>query len=301
MLQLNNIHEFHEFTNLPKPEHPLISVIDYSLVEYPLHSDSFKWVQNFYSIGLKRHVSKRFNYGQQVYDFKEGVLSFIAPSQVINIEIDREAEADPSGWLLVIHPDFLWNTSLASNIKKYEFFGYNVNEALFLSEKEELMLVDIFKKIQQEYESNIDKFSQNIIIAQIELLLNYAERFYERQFITRKITNHQILDQLEKLLSDFFNRKDLIHRGLPSVQEIADSLNLSANYLSTLLKTQTGQSTQQHIHNKLIDKAKERLSTTTLSISEIAYELGFEQPASFTKLFKSKTQVSPLQFRNSFN
>lgn len=157
------------------------------------------------------------------------------------------------------------------------------------------------KNIEQEYHSNIDKFSQQIIISQIEVLLNYADRFYHRQFITRKITNHKILNRLEDILTDYFNSEDLVVKGLPRVQDIAESLNVSSNYLSGLLKVLTGQSTQQHIHNKLIEKAKEKLSTTDLSVSEIAYALGFEHPQSFSKLFKTKTNFSPLEFRDSFN
>jgi AraC family transcriptional activator of pobA len=176
-----------------------------------------------------------------------------------------------------------------------------VNEALFLSEKEENVINNIVENIHQEYHSNIDTFSQNIIISQIETLLNYSERFYQRQFITRKISNHRILSSLETLLADYFNSEDLITKGLPSVQHIADQLNLSPSYLTGLLKVLTGQNTQQHIHEKLIEKAKEKLSTTQLSISEIAYELGFEHPQSFSKLFKIKTSISPLEFRKSFN
>lgn len=300
-VELSGIYDFHKFARLPKPEHPLISLIDYSQVIYPSEFHEIKWVQDFYSIGLKHNVSKKFNYGQQAYDFREGVLALVAPKQVIHIEIDIEAEAKPSGWLLLIHPDFLWNSGLAKYISKYDFFGYNVNEALFLSEKEEAMVVEIFKSIQREYQANIDKFSQNIIITQIELLLQYTERFYERQFITRNITNHQILNRLEDLLRVHFTSENLMQNGVPTVQEIADRLHLSANYLSSLLKVLTGQSTQQHIQNKLIDKAKERLSTTELSISEIAFELGFEHPASFNKLFKNKTNQSPVAFRKSFH
>ncbi|HEY4786123.1 MAG TPA: helix-turn-helix transcriptional regulator, partial [Bacteroidales bacterium] len=193
------------------------------------------------------------------------------------------------------------NTPLAKTIRHYEYFDYAVNEALFLSEKEELNVISIVRNIQQEYHSNIDKFSQNIIIAQLEVLLNYSDRFYQRQFITRKITNHKILERLEKILFDYFNNNDLMKKGLPTVQYIADSLNVSSSYLSGLLKVLTGQSTQQHIHNKLIEKAKELLSTTDLSVSEIAFELGFEHSQSFSKLFKSKTMLSPLEFRHSFN
>ena len=200
----------------------------------------------------------------------------------------------------MIHPDFLWNTPLAKQIKKYDFFGYTVNEALFLSEKEEQMMIDLLMQIKREYQANIDKFSQKIIISQLELLLNYAERFYERQFITRKILNHQILEKVETSLNSYFT-DSVTENGLPTVQWVAEQLSLSPNYLSSTLKALTGQSTQQHIHNKLIEKAKEQLSTTTLSVSEIAYDLGFERPASFTKLFKNKTSLSPLAFRNSFN
>ena len=172
---------------------------------------------------------------------------------------------------------------------------------MFLSDKEEKILNDIVENIKQEYHANIDRFSQNIIISHIETLLNYSDRFYNRQFITRAKSNHQILDQLENLLINYFNNEDLATKGLPTVQYIAGTLNISPKYLSSLLKMLTGQSTQQHIHEKLIEKAKEKLSTTYLSISEIAYELGFEHSQSFSKLFKKKTNLSPLEFRQSFN
>ena len=214
-------------------------------------------------------------------------------------------------WTKVLNNSLCWhgsqtrasggNTALAKTIKQYEYFDYSVHEALFLSDKEETAIVGILQSIQQEYQSNIDNFSQDIIIAQLELLLVHADRFYHRQFITRKITNHKILDRLEEILTDYFNSDDLVNKGLPSVQHIAETLNVSPNYLSDLLKVLTGQSTQQHIHDKLIEKAKLKLSTTDLSVSEIAYELGFEHPQSFSKLFKAKTDLSPMKFRQSFN
>jgi AraC family transcriptional activator of pobA len=203
--------------------------------------------------------------------------------------------------MLMVHPDFLWNTPLAKSIKKYAYFDYSVYEALFLSEKEEGIINGIIQNIQQEYHSNIDKFSQDIIIAQLEVLLNYADRFYHRQFITRKIYNHNTLNHLEELLAAWFGSDALAKEGLPTVQYIADSLNVSPGYLSGMLKSLTGQSTQQHIHDYLIERAKEKLSTTTLSVSEIAYALGFEHPQSFSKLFKTKTSQSPLEFRQAFN
>ena len=293
--RIKTITEFHRLRGLPPPEHPLISVIDYSILT-PAHGSA---IFDYYSISIKRGMGKM-SYGQQEYDFDEGVMFFLAPNQVLRVAPEQNSTTERSGWILLIHPDFLWNTPLAKAMKKYEFFDYSVNEALFLSEKEETFINNIIKNIQQEYQSNIDKFSQNIIISQIETLLNYSERFYQRQFITRKISNHQILDRLEELLSDYFT-KDITTKGLPSVQYVADTLNVSPSYLSNMLKILTGQSTQQHIHDKLIEKAKEKLSTTGLSVSEIAYELGFEHSQSFSKLFKTKTNFSPLGFRASFN
>lgn len=298
--RLRSIAEFHQFCNLPGPDHPLISLIDYSKVTYPFNESSVKWIQDFYTIGLKRNLNTKFNYGQQVYDFDSGILSFIAPLQFLKLEIDPQAVAEPTGWLLLIHPDFLWNTPLAKKIKSFDFFHYAVNEALFLPEREEKIIADILLKIEQEYQSNIDKFSQALIIAQLEMLLIYAERFYERQFITRKKSTVELLERFEKVLFDYFYDGGPLENGIPTVTSIAAQLNISPNYLGTLLRLYTQQNTQQHIQNTLIDYAKERLSTTDLSVSEIAYELGFEHPQSFSKLFKQKTNQTPLEFRQSF-
>jgi len=299
--RIKTISEFHRLKGLPKPEHPLISVINVESLQRFSGNEPESFVFDFYSISLKRNCNAKFRYGQQLYDFDEGIMFFIAPNQVFGIEPGNDETLKRSGWMLLIHPDFLWNTPLAKTIKQYEYFDYSVNETLFLSEKEETTVINIIRNIEQEYHSNIDKFSQSVIIAQLELLLTYAERFYERQFITRKISSHQILNRLEDMLNEYFNNDDLIKKGLPTVQHIAEALNVSPNYLSGLLKVLTGQSTQQHIHDRLIAKAKEKLSTTGLSVSEIAYELGFEHPQSFSKLFKTKTNLSPLEFRQSFN
>ncbi len=302
MKHFKTISEFHEFRNLPKPQHPLISVIDVATVSH-LHSDEpMNLLLDFYSIGIKRMSGVKVKYGQQPFDFNEGVMSFMSPNQVFSIALDNKAEAlKQSGWVINIHPDFLWDTLLAKTIKQYDFWDYSLNEALFLSEKEEAVINNIILNIQQEYYSNIDKFSKSIIISHIETLLNYADRFYHRQFITREKANHQILERLEKLVSAYFNSNDLINRGLPTVRYVAEQLHLSPKYLSSLLQVLTGQNTQQYIHEKLIEKAKEKLSTTDLSVSEIAYELGFEHLQSFSKLFKTKTNLSPLDFRKSFN
>ena len=299
--RIRTITEFHQFRNLPKPEHPLVSVVDYSDIRHTSAENRVSWVLDFYSISLKRTSNATMRYGQQEYDFDEGIMFFIAPGQVFSVEVERNSIQKNTGWILLVHPDFFWNTPLAKTIKQYEYFGYTVNEALFLSDKEETIVTGIMKNIQQEYHSNIDKFSQSIIISQIETLLNYSQRFYQRQFITRKITNHKILSRVEEILTQYFNSDEIVVKGLPTVQQIAGALNVSPNYLSGLLKTLTGKSTQQHIHEKLIEKAKEKLSTTDLSVSEIAYELGFEHPQSFSKLFKTKTKLSPSEFRQSFN
>ena len=299
--RIKTISEYHKVMGLPKPEHPLISVINFESITRLPYQESISLVFDFYSISLKRDFTGKMKYGQQAYDFDEGIMFFISPSQVFGIEIDKGAALKHSGWLLLIHPDFLWNTPLAKTIKQYQYFDYSVNEALFLSEKEELTIISMMQNVENEYLSNIDKFSQDIIIAQLELLFNYADRFYHRQFITRKITNHRILNRLEDILAEYFDSGSLLTKGLPTVQHVADTLNLSPGYLSGLLTTLTGRSTQQHIHEKLIEKAKEKLSTTGLSVSEIAYELGFEHSQSFSKLFKTKTKVSPLEFRASFN
>jgi AraC-like DNA-binding protein len=299
-VRFNSIADFHAFCGLPNPDHPLISLIDYSKVHYIVEDEELKWIQDFYSIGLKKNVNPKFNYGQQQYDFDSGVLCFVSPQQFLSLEIKQDIEVEPTGFLLLIHPDFLWNTSLTRKIKSYDFFSYQVKEALFLSDKEERILVDIFKNIEREYQSNIDRFTQELIIAQIELLLIYSDRFYERQFFTRKNQVMNCYINL-KILAKYFENGNLIENGIPTVKCIAEQMNISPNYLGTLLRLHTLQNTQQHIQNKLIDSAKERLSTTSLSVSEIAYELGFEHPQSFSKLFKQKTNQSPGEFRKLFN
>lgn len=299
--RIKTISEFHRLRDLPKPEHPLVSVVDYSAIKRPTDMGEINIVLDFYMISQKRGIGGKMYYGQQEFDFDEGVMAFIEPNQVFRIQSDPHSTEKRSGWMLLIHPDFLWNTPLAKSIKQYDYFDYSVNEALFLSEKEQNTLNSIIENIRQEYHTNMDRFSKQIIISQIESLLNYSERFYHRQFLTREKSNHQILGRLDDLLTDYFNSENLALQGLPTVHYIAERLHISTKYLSSLLKTLTGQSTQQHIHEKLISKAKEKLSTTNLSVSEIAYELGFEHSQSFSKLFKTKTEMSPLEFRASFN
>jgi AraC family transcriptional activator of pobA len=299
-IRVRTITEGHRLLGLPKPAHPLISVVAYTALHPPSEEIATQGVVfDFYYISLKRGFSNKFYYGQQQYDFDEGLLYFVAPNQVVR-GAGPSPEDDLSGWVLLVHPDLFWGTPLAKSIKKYEYFSYSVSEALFLSAKEETVLNRIVENIEREYHANLDKFSESILLSHFETLLNYAERFYQRQFITRKKSSHQLIDRLDKLLAAYFRGDTLATQGLPSVQDISAQLHISPNYLRGLLKTLTGQSTQQYLHEKLLDKAKEQLSTTDLSVSEIAYALGFEHPQSFSKLFKAKTHVSPLEFRQSF-
>lgn len=303
--RFRTISEFQQFRCLPKPDHPLISVFEVASAARVGLQEEMSWLYDFYCIGLKKVVNSqkvKLKYGQQEYDFNDGIMSFVAPNQVLSLSFEEDDQSiQQSGWLLLVHPDFLWNTTLAKTIKQYDFWDYSVREALFLSEKEEDLLIGIMKHIRQECTSNIDQFSKSIIAGHLETLLSYSDRFYHRQFITREKQNHQVLERLEQILNAYFNSDDLISKGLPTVAQVAQSLNLSPKYLSSLLKVLTGQNTQQHIHEKLIEKAKEKLSTTNLTVSEIAYELGFEHLQSFSKLFKTKTNLSPLEFRASFN
>src|SRR5450631_2793032 len=217
-LRIKTISQYHQMMGLPKPEHPLISVINLESITNSPGNVPISLVFDFYSISLKRDFNAKIKYGQQEYDFDEGVMFFISPNQVFGIiEVNKDEVLKRSGWLLLVHPDFLWNTALAKTIKQYEYFDYSVHEALFLSEKEETTIISLMQNIQQEYHSNIDKFSQDVIIAQLELLLTFADRFYHRQFITRKITNHHILTRLEELLTQYFNSEDLVKKGLPTV------------------------------------------------------------------------------------
>lgn len=295
--RISSITEIHRLMGLPKPHHPLISIVDLKGLKNDTGIEAV--VFDLYVISMKRGCDG-LHYGQQKYDFDEGLMAFMAPGQILRGEASG-VPPDLEGWMLFVHPDFLWNTSLAVKIKRFDYFGYATSEALFLSDKEEIVINDLVKNIKTEYHSNMDRFSQDIIISNLETLLQYAERFYQRQFITRKITNHHVLNQVEEILTSYFNNEALLSKGLPSVQYFAEALNLSAKYLSSLLKQLTGQTMQQIIHEKLIEKAKEKLSTTQMSVSEIAYQLGFEHPQSFNKLFKSKTKQSPLDFRQSFN
>lgn len=296
-IRIKSITEYHRRWRLPKPEHPLFSVIDLADVDPPFRGEPVRLVFDFYCITMKRPSGMTFQYGQHSGDFDEGVLFFMAPGQVFGFGIPESVTEPPPGWIILMHPDFIWGTSLARTVKQYTFFDYSVKEALYLSEKEEAMINGIVQYMAQEYHGNIDQFTQRVLIAQVELLLTYADRFYHRQFLTRKTTSHELLVRLEDLLDEHF-RSGV--KGLPTVTDIAATLHVTPNYLSSMLKALTGRTAQQHLHDKLIALAKEKLSTTGLSVSEIAYELGFEHLQSFSKLFKAQTSLSPMAFRQSF-
>lgn len=295
--KFESISALHRMLGLSKPLHPLISLVDNTCISVEKERLPASFLFGFYKISYKTGFPGKIRYGQGYYDFEEGSLVFTAPDQVLAVATDAQYE----GYTLLIHPDFIRNYPLAKNIHNYGFFSYSVNEALFLSEKEKGIILNIFDNLKEELKSNIDDFSQDIVIAQIELLLNYSNRFFKRQFITRKAVNHDLLAKLEELLNEYFNEDKGLMNGLPTVQYLAGELNISPRYLSDMLRSLTGQNAQQHIHNKLIEKAKEILSISNLSVAEIAYQLGFEHPQSFNKLFKRKTSLSPLEFRQSFN
>lgn len=295
--QFNSISDLHRVLGLPKPLHPLVSLVDNTEISVYKEELPASFLLNFYKISYKKGLNGKIKYGQNYYDFDEGGLVFTSPNQLLATTDDTEY----MGYTLLIHPDFIRNYPLGAGIKSYGFFSYDVHEALHLSDKERSVVLAIFKNIEDELQSSIDEFSQDVIIAQIELLLNYSNRFYKRQFITRKAVSNDLLAKSESLLNDYFNSETALMKGLPTVQYLAELLNVSPRYFSDMLRSLTGQNAQQHIHGKLIEKAKEILSISNLSVAEVAYQLGFEHPQSFNKLFKSKTNLSPLEFRQSFN
>lgn len=296
-ISIKSVADLHRFYNSGSPKHPLITVIDLNNVS---RSDE-NFADYLYSLDLYTVVYKKFKgslkYGRSSYDFQEGTLMFTAPNQVMSPGADTEIE---EGWFLAFHPDFIYGSTLAKKIQKYSFFQYESNEALHISEDEKALLDEAIVRIKKEYSQNIDRHTQGLILNQIEMLLSYCDRFYDRQFFTRNKTGNDVTQRFETLLNDYFNDGQLIEKGIPEVKYFAKQLNLSPNYLSDLLGKFTGKTTIEHIHLKLVDKAKKILLGTTKSVSEIAYGLGFEHPSHFTKIFKSKTGNAPLHFRKQF-
>jgi AraC family transcriptional regulator, transcriptional activator of pobA len=295
-VRIQSIPALHRLLGLPKPLHPLVSLVDNTTMNIDRDSLPGTFVFDFYKISFKKSANGRIGYGQGYYDFDEGGMVFTAPNQVIHITDDTEYY----GVSFLFHPDFLREHALDKGIKRYGFFSYSTNEALHLSDKEKKIIFGVFENMREELNTTIDDFSQDVMLSYLEVLLNYSNRFYKRQFITRKAVNHDLLTQLEQVLNDYFAKDASLESGLPTVEYLAEKLNLSPRYLSDMLRSLTGQNAQQHIHEKLIDKAKEYLSITNLSVAEIAYQLGFERPQSFNKLFKKKTNITPTEFKHSF-
>ncbi len=276
--------------------HPLVAVLDFSKTKDHIEEET-RITTDFYSVMFKNYCKSALTYGRKTIDFNEGSLICMAPNQVITIDTEIEPRENPMGWGLFFQPDLIRNTSLNAKMKDYSFFSYEIAEALHLSEKEKQLLFECIVKIQTELKENIDDYSQTIIVSTIELLLNYCNRFYGRQFITRKATNRDILEKVEVLLKEYFsNKRDSF--GLPTVKYLADAVNLSPGYLGDLLKKETGLNAQEHIHHFIIEAAKNILLYSNQSISEIAFQLGFEYPQYFSRLFKQKTGTTPLEYRN---
>ena len=292
-VDIKSISALHELFRIEKPVHPLISVVDLAKAD-PAHRESgASYRLDFYSVACKK-IEGLLGYGRTNYDFSEGMLMFTAPYQVLTPRPEKKVE----GWGLYIHPDFLNATNKGHKLTLFSFFGYDVNEALHISDAEKKVLEDCLQNIQREISMNLDSHSHNLILTNLELFLSYCSRFYDRQFLTRIKASNDTVEKFERLLNNYFAQASLIEAGMPDVKYFASQLHLSANYLSDLLNKYTGKTTQEHIHLKLIDKAKSLLWSTGNPISEIAYDLGFEHPSHFTKLFKNKTGMSPKQFRN---
>ncbi|QPH38629.1 helix-turn-helix domain-containing protein [Pedobacter endophyticus] len=295
---IDSISQLMRMLGVPAPLHPLIALVDYKNVSIEMFPKGQMVSLDFYKISFKPTFKGHVRYGQGYYDFEEGGLAFLKPKQIV---VSPEETQSYEGIALYFHCDFIRNYQLGRIINQYGFFSYDVSEALFLSAKEKEIIANLFSTISNELANNIDRFSQDVLVSQIELLLNYSNRFYSRQFITRKAVNHDIINSLDKLLDSYLEEDKCAKNGLSSVRYVSTELKLSQRYLSDMLRLLTGLNTQQYIQTAVIEKAKEKLSTTSLSVSEIAYELGFEHSQSFSKFFKTKTNFSPIGFRKSFN
>lgn len=299
LVRFISISESHQAFGLPAPQHPLISLVHFNkdnpfnTVMAPIYD-----ILSFYKITFITRNKGRLKYGRNYYDYDEGSMLFLAPDQLVG---STDYNSETYCYILLIHPDFLLGHPIARKIKQYSYFSYASNEALHLSDSEKEIILSVYRIMEQELNSRVDEFSQEVVLAQLELLLSYVNRFYNRQFITRKVVNNDILQKTESILEEYLNNQLSLQQGLPTVQYVADQLKISSGYLSDLLRSLIGQNAQQYIRGKVIEKAKERLTNTNLTVAEIAYELGFEHPQSFSKMFRLRTGLSPLEFRNSFD
>lgn len=296
--RIDSISSLHEFLGYDKPKHPQITCIELNKFNPTIVHQTKQFINGFYTISLKNGANFDIKYGRRYYDFSEGSMIFVAPEQLLTVDYDP-GDTVSEGWMLCFHTDLIRKSSLGSKMDEYSFFSYAANEALHLSEKEKDTVTKIVHIIIEECNQNIDIYSSDLIVSSLEVLLNYAQRFYGRQFITRKTIHHDVVDKFEQLLKESFSLQYLGENGIPSVKELAKGMGYSTNYLSDLLKRETGKNTQEHIHYQIINHAKNLLSGTSEPISNIGYKLGFEYPANFSKFFKSRTGMSPNQFRKN--
>jgi AraC-like DNA-binding protein len=291
-----SISEVHHSFGLEKPLHPLITIIrEWPKIDFDF--SNVKMTSDLYLIGMKGNIRGTFKYGRNSYDYEEGTLAFIAPNQVTTFE-NSEKDLDIGGWNIIFHPDLIRQSELGKTIKEYSFFDYDINEALHISDKEKQILTDLVNRIETELDQNIDKHSQELIISNLETLLKYCRRYYDRQFYTRTNLNKDYITRFENYLETYFASDELMNNGLPTITQCGEALNMSGRYLSDLLRVETGRSAKDHIHGYIIEKAKTLLLNTNLSVSGVAYDLGFEYPQHFSKLFKSKTGSSPSEYRS---
>ena len=297
LIRIHSVSQVHEFFGLNKPKHPLVSVLPITDEMTNFDYGGRTYVFDFYQISLKMGISGSMIYGRNSYDFQEGTMVFTKPDQSLKIE-NTEEFTGSSGWTLIFHPDLIRKSELGKNIDNYNFFSYEINEALHLSEDERDTLTELVQKIEKEYTQNIDRHSQELIISNIKLILDYCTRYYDRQFYTRTNLNKDFLTKFENLLREYYNSEKPLEEGVITVKYCGSALNMSGHYLSDMLRKETGRSAQDHIYNFLIDRAKTKLLSSEESISQVAFSLGFEYPNHFSKLFKSKTGMSPARYRN---
>tara|TARA_Y100001001_G_scaffold150626_1_gene161458 strand:- start:3582 stop:4493 length:912 start_codon:yes stop_codon:yes gene_type:complete len=295
--KIESITELHKLFGLPKPDHPLISVIDFESLKFDDQEIWNSFYYDFYCVACKKGSLGNFRYGQGHYDFDEGIMSFTKPGQLFSV---THVTDDPvSGYMLIFKPDLIRHYTLGKVIGNYGFFSYATSEALHLSEKEDKIMMTLLQQMQDELKNNIDHYSQDLIVSHIDLLLHYAKRFHNRQFLTRSAINNDLVAKMEEMIAEYL-KSDATLSGPPTVLYFAKKLHVSPNYLSDLLKNITGKNARTHIQELVVDRAKELLSTTNLSVKEIAYDLGFEHPQSFSTMFKKRTQQTPVQFRALF-
>lgn len=297
IIRINSIAEVHGFLKQDKPPHPLITVIRKwpELGSEPLQ---LKFASDLYYLALKRDISGSFKYGRNSYDYQEGTMVFMGPGQVATFSLPGKTSAPHGGWAILFHPDLIRQSPLGEHIHQYSFFSYETNEALHLAEKEREFLNTLANTIEQEINQNMDRHSQALIIQNLETILKYSQRYYDRQFYTRSNLSKDVVTHFERFLQDYFSSPELAAKGMPSVETCGAALSMSGAYLSDLLRTETGKSAKDHIYRYLLDKAKTALLNSSESVSQVAYRLGFEYPQHFSKLFKTKTGMSPTEYRN---